>query len=323
MEPNRYVLKGTSLAKLGAQALAEYGPRARIVSAERVTRGGIGGFLAREHFEATVEVPAPRPEQSPPPPAPEVDSRRRRRLRAQEKSQPWDETEARTEGGESESPVEDLDEDFARMMDELWLASREPAGERELGAAPGASLGSPLGTSAGASTGTSAVAPTGTTAAPALLQAPGTLMVLACLGAEESAALAALVASAADGALGDPLLLAEADYASKPLREARAVLREARAKAVGMEVPVLATCALRFPRPGVLSGAESPAVKEADQLWAAVDLRRKPEDIRHWLAVLEQSRPIDGLVLTCADETLTPATGHQLGWPVSVRMNQC
>ena len=41
----------------------EHGPGARIVAAERVVEGGIGGFFARQRFEATVEVPdAPRGE---------------------------------------------------------------------------------------------------------------------------------------------------------------------------------------------------------------------------------------------------------------------
>ncbi|WP_218220595.1 hypothetical protein [Nesterenkonia sp. Act20] len=341
MEPNRYVLKGSSLAKLGVQALADYGPEARIVSAERVTRGGIGGFMAREHFEVVVEVPPPRGQQSPAlPPPPEADSRRRRRLReeAQERHSRGQQTQGQQAPGQQtpgqQTDPEDLDEDFARMMDDLWLASRNPAGSTET---PAAELRKDAGPDSVidsvAWSPVPAPAPPArvgdrTAAAPApvppdLLRAPGTLIVLACLGADESGALAVLSGESGLQAWGDPVLLTASEHADKPLREAKQVLREARARAVALQVPVLATCPVRFPRPGVRSGAESPAILEADQLWAVVDLRRKPEDIRHWLAALEESRAIDGLVLTCADETLSPESGHQLGWPVSVRMNQC
>ncbi|MDM7990899.1 hypothetical protein [Arthrobacter sp. zg-Y877] len=37
--------------------LAEHGPKARIIAAEKVTIGGIGGFLSRQHYEVTVELP--------------------------------------------------------------------------------------------------------------------------------------------------------------------------------------------------------------------------------------------------------------------------
>jgi hypothetical protein len=50
-------LMGTSLEELRAPVAPEHGPEARIVSAELVTVGGIGGFLARRHYEVTVELP--------------------------------------------------------------------------------------------------------------------------------------------------------------------------------------------------------------------------------------------------------------------------
>ncbi|WP_258935136.1 hypothetical protein [Nesterenkonia pannonica] len=47
-------------------------------------------------------------------------------------------------------------------------------------------------------------------------------------------------------------------------------------------------------------------IEEADQLWAAVDLRHKPDDVRVWLAVLAEHRTVDGVVLLAAEQTLTP-----------------
>lgn len=317
MEANRYVLKGKSLAKLGVQALAEYGPQARIVSAERVTRRGIGGFMAREHFEAIVEVPrsvpAPTAEPSseqrdllPPPPRPEADSRRRRRLLEEEKRQ-----EAFTE-----PPQEVLDDGFARMMDDLWLASRESPDTPQSAAVLPVTASPPPAPPQDADAHLRLTAPE-------LLRAPGMLIVVACLGDAEARALNALAEGPGLNAVADPLILAEADYRGKPLREARQALREARARAVAMEVPVIATCVIEFPRPGMRSGVESPVIAEADQLWAAVDLRHKTADTRHWLSALDQARPIDGLVLTWAEATMSPESGLELGWPVSARMNQC
>lgn len=55
----RLLLEGTSLAELMAHVRAEFGPQARVVRAERVRTGGIGGFFARERYEITVDVPPP------------------------------------------------------------------------------------------------------------------------------------------------------------------------------------------------------------------------------------------------------------------------
>ena len=55
------LLRGESLAALNAQIIAEHGSQARIVKAESIVQGGIGGFLAKRFFEVTVEVPTPVP----------------------------------------------------------------------------------------------------------------------------------------------------------------------------------------------------------------------------------------------------------------------
>ncbi|MGZ4598611.1 MAG: hypothetical protein ACXVYY_20205 [Oryzihumus sp.] len=58
----RRQLEGPHLPTLVEQVRAEYGNSARIVSAERVRRGGVGGFFARERFHLVIEV-TPRPGQ--------------------------------------------------------------------------------------------------------------------------------------------------------------------------------------------------------------------------------------------------------------------
>lgn len=56
MSPMRRQLEGSDLPTLVEQVRAEYGDSARIVSAERVRRGGVGGFFARERFHLVIEV---------------------------------------------------------------------------------------------------------------------------------------------------------------------------------------------------------------------------------------------------------------------------
>lgn len=54
--PNRYRLKGASLEEIRSKAEAQYGPAARIVSAERVISPGIAGLFAANRYEAIIEV---------------------------------------------------------------------------------------------------------------------------------------------------------------------------------------------------------------------------------------------------------------------------
>ena len=54
--PELLLLEGEDLPGLMLQVRDRFGPRATIVRAERVRRGGLAGFFAREHYELTVEV---------------------------------------------------------------------------------------------------------------------------------------------------------------------------------------------------------------------------------------------------------------------------
>jgi len=49
-------LDGPDLEALLARAMTEAGPGGRVASADRVRKGGIAGFFAREHFEVVVEI---------------------------------------------------------------------------------------------------------------------------------------------------------------------------------------------------------------------------------------------------------------------------
>ncbi|GAA4920183.1 hypothetical protein [Nesterenkonia rhizosphaerae] len=327
MEQNRFRLRGSSLAQLGAQAVEQYGPSARIVATERISAGGVAGFFGRAYYEVTVEVSAPGTAPGsqlgaaagerkllPPPPKKNFEAHAER-----ERSQPGSTAAAGPSGTgtqaqnddrdtvslsspmslsssvEAERFVEsqgrlpsermrerglldDQDEDFARLMDDLWKALREPGPQQ----GPGA---------------------------PVPLSAAGAVVVVA--GLADHARLA-----------GDQLGLQQAvtwdasRHAEDSLHEVRRSLLLARAEAVAEQVPVLALVPLKFPRGQVRSGADAPVILEADQLWAAVDARRKPEDTRAWLSVLAEHRKVDGVLPLGVEETTSPESVRQLGLPV-------
>jgi hypothetical protein len=59
MPPTRLQLEGPSLEELLGRVQREHGARARILQAEKVRTGGVGGFFAREVYRIEVEVEQP------------------------------------------------------------------------------------------------------------------------------------------------------------------------------------------------------------------------------------------------------------------------
>ncbi|MFI5895264.1 hypothetical protein ACIA5D_34705 [Actinoplanes sp. NPDC051513] len=53
------LLEGPAIEPLLAQVRDEYGSGVRIISADKVRSGGVGGFFAKQHYELSVEVPDP------------------------------------------------------------------------------------------------------------------------------------------------------------------------------------------------------------------------------------------------------------------------
>ncbi|WP_229067916.1 hypothetical protein [Actinoplanes sp. DH11] len=53
------LLEGPTIEPLLAQVRDEYGSGVKIISADKVRSGGIGGFFAKQHYELSVEVPDP------------------------------------------------------------------------------------------------------------------------------------------------------------------------------------------------------------------------------------------------------------------------
>ena len=54
--PTRLLLEGRDLEELLAQVRDEHGPDAKIVSAEKIRSGGIGGLFSHPKYELTVEI---------------------------------------------------------------------------------------------------------------------------------------------------------------------------------------------------------------------------------------------------------------------------
>ena len=56
MASTRLLLEGSNIEDLLERVRAEYGPGVRIVEANRLRTGGVGGFFAREKFAVTIEI---------------------------------------------------------------------------------------------------------------------------------------------------------------------------------------------------------------------------------------------------------------------------
>ncbi|MBV1780027.1 hypothetical protein KRR55_12990 [Paeniglutamicibacter sp. ABSL32-1] len=356
----RFQLEGASLLEIHQRAIAEYGQHIRIVSAERVTVGGIGGFLAKSHLEAIIEVPneyAPEghvlePGDEPAPqraiePAPKLRSPKHGSSKAVEEP----------EAGRPASPAPDsfispaltpdspavaggidgllarADEaelrlapqlpvfadrgtltplpgrpDFDRLLDSQAFALEPATGTRAAGG-PSPRSGAPR-------------SPAGHTAAPGTdivpspLAGPGDLVVViglwgdAGMGAGELDEGTALRRNAGELAQKfDTQALAR-----RPILDRRGILR-ARATAVADGVPLLVSVAINplLALPAQLHLLE---VLAPDQLWVAVDAGRKAEDSAAWVQAVAKACGIYGVVSLHAEETLSPETVWELGFPV-------
>lgn len=296
MTTRRFQLDGETLEGLREQIRREYGAAARIVSVEKVTVGGIAGFLARHRYEATVEVDGPATQSG---------------IAA---------LIANAEEAEAEVPgayeVSTSGTSFETVMQSLRAqtsdaspapaAANTPSAAGMAGAASASSLQrtvepalpsfGPLPAIAAASE--PAVAP---------LTAPGDLIVFVGLGAD------ALEPARATGGV-----LAACGAASargiRSLDDRRSAFL-ARADAVTADTPV----ALAWGLSGALASAaelHGLAALQPDQVFVVVDATRKHEDTAAWVAVVEQTIGIDAMLVTHEEQTATPESVHRLGVPL-------
>ncbi len=303
--PKRYKLSGASLEAIRAKALKQYGPGARIVSAEKVTNPGIVGLFAAARFEATVEVsdaPGPVDHQTPPA-APLVEPGPVHELHGPAIAALLE----RADADELEmhkpapAPVSTASPDFAGLLEQLGK-ELQPAGPSP--AVPALATLPP-----------SAAEPVRKVPQP--MTGDGNLIVL--LGLGDDALGPALEMSIAAG--GSDVRTAGRLTAFGHLHvQGRQGTTAARAQAVltGQTVVV----AFGLGRPGdVPSNGADISLLAADQVWVVVDARHKPEDTKAWVRALQhvlagESVGVDALAVIGASETASPQTVDTLEIPV-------
>jgi hypothetical protein len=283
---------------LAAQVLAEHGPRARIVSAERITIGGIGGFFARRHYEVTVELAEPvrRGAHS------RVDGPSRAGIAAL--LDEADELEARIGGVDAPRQVSTGSELFAELMDELTFTV---AADLIAEFPPAAAVEQPV---------------------PSPLTRPGDLVAVVGLG-EDALPVARQMAVVAGGDEVSSGVWTAGGLAVDGLRrvEDRRTALEARADAVSRGCSVFLAVGVGLGGGvglGAGSGVGSVGSGDArilggirpDQVWVVVDAGRKAEDTARWVRAVASVVPVDAVAVIRQDSTSTPETVDALGLPI-------
>lgn len=319
MSPRLLQLDGPSLEELKAKVLAEHGSRARVISVETVTTGGIGGFFGHRHYEITVEVQdgpespvhygqvhdaASKQGAAPPTPAaPTSPARPSARPPAASPAAAKPSPPVKTgldallddaDGEDTVSyqraadgfPVSTSSREFANILDELESVTATPR--------PGE--------------------PSKPLPVPTLLASQGDLVVIIGLGrdalpvAKTMAAAVGRAEVATSGTLNATGLARVADRRDALLARARGVeRRETLFVAVGITSG------------GVHASSQATAIAQlrADQIWAVVDASSKAEDTARWVRKVSSVVQVDAVVGIQRDATMTPETVNTLGLPVT------
>jgi hypothetical protein len=312
----RLRLEGSSLEELKARVLAEHGPAARIVAAERITVGGVAGFFAKRHFEVSVEIGAP----STPGSRVVIDAPARAGIAAL--LEDAEEQEAALQrgslGGADRGPVRDPDPGagagaaaaasapsrgvgdsvpstrtsaFAELLDDLTYNTPSPV-------APAA--GNP----------TDAAAPPLETATllavPAPLARGGDLVFVIGLGPDALAVATAMAASVGSSAVR---LSGTVTGGAGRVEDRRGAIA-ARAQGVERAESTFVACGWSTQVGAILSAVQP------DQLWVAVDAGRKPDDTARWVSAVASAAHIDAVATVGTATTSTPETVEALGLPI-------
>lgn len=285
MAPQQYLLRGSSLEDVARQAVELYGREARIVSADRVLDGGLGGLLGRRHVEATVVVPEAAATILPPvePALPHALGARAGIAALLDDADAFEDrlhgAAARPAGS---PPVSTEAEDFDALLERL--RSEMDAPEERV---------------------------------PVLLDGPGDLVlvigpgdtpfsVVRSMAAGRSEAYSPASAGGPPGEQSVPEWPHLADF-----RDATA----ARAHGVESATTVLAALRLQaFDRLSPQLGRA--AALRPDQVWLAVDARHKAAETAEWVEAASAAFAVSALAVVGALETRTPQTVNSLGIPV-------
>lgn len=313
MALTRLRLSGPSVDDLSAQLLAEHGPRARIVSAERVTVGGIAGLFARRYFEVMVELPDVGGQGSGR--GSDRASGRGSHIRIDGPARVGiaalldeaDREEATLHGETPEPSLSTGSPAFADLMDDLsfhGLVVPDPDADADAGSATGAGAGADGGLKP-AAVGSAPTAPPSPRPKP--LTRPGDLVVIVGLAADPIA----VARSMAKGANSSAVRAAgRLTFDGSARVEDRRAALACRAAGVERDEATFVACGWDERASGILSAIQP------DQVWVAVDVSRKPEDTARWVASVTAVLPVQGVAVLGRAETASPETVEELGLPV-------
>ncbi|MCU1637293.1 MAG: hypothetical protein JWQ68_2532 [Cryobacterium sp.] len=294
------------MAELRDRVLREHGADARIVSAEKVTVGGIRGFFARQHYEVTVAPGVRRPRGA----HARLDVPSRAGIAAL--LDDADEAESRLHLAAPPPGVSTRSKDFAALMDDLTFNTAGGGTELETSRMPRSAHG-----------GAVPAAPqlgSATPSAPQLLSGAGDLIVVAGLR-EDPLGVAHSLAAVHGGdvrAIG-ALITRDGDAAWN-----RRFALETRARGVQLGNPQFIAfgigIGIGIGARGVQGSSSAPeqclAALGADQLWLAVDVGRKPSDTALWVRPIVESSRVHALAVVGQSATATPDTALDLGVPI-------
>lgn len=270
-----------SLDGVEEKAKQKYGAAARVLSAEEVRVGGIGGFFARRFMDVVVEIPEP------PTPAQHWTAHRQAAPRT-----PLDDLIERADKRDapltaaSVPPLSTESEAFTDVLADLrrYAAATDPIG-------PGKARSKrPV----------------------VLLRAPGDLVVIAGIGED---ALTVATALAQEGptaqvAVGGAIL----EVGTARVGDRRTAFA-ARARGVENGRATIVAYGLDGGDAEFAADMASLSSIRPDQLWLAVDASRKAEDTHRWVTALSVALPVQAIAVLRSAWTSTPESVRTLGLP--------
>ena len=300
MPSTRLRLDPRELRGAAARVRAEFGPHARILSADEIRVGGIAGFFARRMYELVIEHPVPQAEE-PAPAAPLAEA---------------------VPQAEDRRPAERLVSPMSGIAALLEQAERaESFFPGAAGAAAPVSTQSDEFSSVLGALATSVGAPTVSPPAEQRTFRPEPGGLLAIAGLRDDALRVALdLASKTPGAqLGVSGDLGGTLPRVEERRDAVAL------RARGVEADAIAIVAVGLGSGGPIAEANAAriALLGADAVWVAVDATRKPEDTARWVAAVTSAVRVREMAVLDAPLTESPESVHDLGlrqaWPTPAR----
>jgi hypothetical protein len=279
--PTRLQIKGPTLEGLEIRVLNKFPAGTRIVTAEKVTEGGIAGFLARHYFEAIVEIPeiitVPAP--AGPVSAHPVPPRTGVAALLQDADDAEDAMRGATSARAEVPTVSTKSGEFDALLDGL--------------------------------TGTTHQKPTSETPkVPVVLAGPGDAVMVIGLGPDALAVVQSMAASAPG-----PLVRTAGAYKTNGYGHllSRSALTSARAEALIAGRTLLVAFGL-----SIDGTVHAPSLTEmnADQIWLAVDATRKHSDTLSWTRRAGWASTIHALAVLNSQNTLTPQSVNDLQLPI-------